>query len=230
MPVDTRQGCIVYLNFPSTPDAFIKHVQWVAAQRLLDQYASSADIPEATAWQSQLQEHVFTNPKTLLQLLIDRHQDVRIFIPPEDLRDAACFFAIPGSVLRNIRSCVQAAKHHPLFLQHPALLHVLHLNTVFIEQYVGTIFGAATIASVEAFGHGVNLRGRFVATLRSHIFYTFRNPPELELFDVLPHIHQNTNIALLNETHTLTLSDYFEQNDQPTWLADTTLTPPRIRG
>jgi hypothetical protein len=197
---------------------------------LLNQYASSEEIPEGTAWHSQLQEHVFTNPKTLLQLLIDRHQNVRIFIPPEDLREGVCFFAITGSALRNMQSCLRAAVDHPVFLEHPALLHVLHLNTVFIEQYVGKIFGVTTISNVEAFGHGVNLRGRFVATLRSHIFYTFRNPPVLTMFDVLPPVHQNTNIAFLNEKHILQLSEYFEQNDQPTWLAYATITPPLVRG
>ena len=71
--LQTRQGCIVYLNFPSTPDAFAKHIVWFVTTKV-DDTKPTTDRVIAHADQCQACRRDIGQPRN--------HTDTQTRLPP----------------------------------------------------------------------------------------------------------------------------------------------------
>ena len=174
-------------------------------------------------WQKEVIARALRNPKSDIQLLLDRVPDLGWSAPKQDLVDGVLFFYLGDRAAINARRCIKQSTTDDAFKKQPTLFHALELSADYILKNARHLIGAARVKSISAYGTGVGFRGRNFATIDSQNFHFFEHPLPLDFLKALPMtINGPTVYSLVGDKSTRIVDELRKKNHLPRWLDELT--------
>lgn len=203
-------------------DEYFKNAETDYAENLEKQGIDPSSISE-NQWKEEVRQRVITNPRSDIQLLINKVPNLEWSAPKQDLVDGALFFYLGDKARLNVRAVLREAKNREEFQQYPALMKSLVDSATYIEKYARTLIGVAKVTSIAAYGSGVGFRGRNFATIDSEHFHFFDNPLPLDFLNTLPLVINGPTVySLIGDKSTRIVNELRKSNTLPKWLDEMT--------